>query len=376
MVIAVGLAEYRPGRDKNVAVVYDRADMLMYDKLATLEVDGSVTWSEEELLTQPGMRYSLSKELVNVLFESPSGSIGKLTPAERKRAVDAILNASKGGILEEIALRDTKALADGDREVFKLVGRCRRADDEIRPFEVDMVVWDKGAESLALFEIKHSNAADPNQAVHLLDDDVLALIGNAFGCPIASRNVLYRGASIRIDGISYTNVADYLKTLKSDVGAYPFGFGGDDSPPPEKAKRRPRAPSRTPVSNAASVERDFAFFPPKRTQGLNATTFASRREGALLKSNLSTQAIRFSKAPCYLTVCLSHIYSVGFSVRSYDSGKALLIGGKGIKAYATKHPEANHTGIARDVGAPRPTVARWFKQFSASLSFSKPIPSE
>ena len=76
-----------------------------------------------------------------------------------------------------------------------------------------MIVADPEAETCALYEMKHSEEAVPEQTRHLLDGEKCGMIEHRYG-KIIGRSVLYRGPAKELDGVQYRNVEDYLRELK------------------------------------------------------------------------------------------------------------------------------------------------------------------
>ncbi len=158
---------------------------------------------EEIAITQPGMRYSQAEALVwslkkDRLFEG-------LPEKEKNYVTDKILDEVKGRMLEEIVLSETKkALSPKEYDVFKyqFVGG-----------EIDMVVYDKEADSCRLFEIKHSKKAIKDQCRHLLNEEECKNIERLYG-KISERNVIYNGKELEAEwGVKYLNASDYLISL-------------------------------------------------------------------------------------------------------------------------------------------------------------------
>ena len=125
-----------------------------------------------------------------------------LSLAERTAVQQRILTEIKGRMLEDIVLLETK-LANPKKQVFVL---------QFPVGEFDMVVFDPEAGSCRIFEIKHSKEAVPQQYRHLIDGKKCAQTEHRYG-PITAKIVLYRGESQVIDGISYQNVEEYLRSL-------------------------------------------------------------------------------------------------------------------------------------------------------------------
>ena len=159
--------------------------------------------AERVLFSQPGMRFCQAQALVFSLMNDES--IADIPARERRIVREAVLDDVRGRMLEDIVLLETiKAESDGDVSVFKL---------QFAAGEYDMVVADADSACCKLYEIKHSAEADENQLRHLTDESKLSATERRYGT-ITARTVLYRGKDFVHDsGITYRNVASYLKSL-------------------------------------------------------------------------------------------------------------------------------------------------------------------
>ena len=75
-----------------------------------------------------------------------------------------------------------------------------------------MVVFDPKAFNCKIYEVKYSKEQVPEQARHLNDEEKCAMTSHRYG-EITGKYVVYRGESCALDGISYVNVEEYLKSL-------------------------------------------------------------------------------------------------------------------------------------------------------------------
>lgn len=163
--------------------------------------------SEENIVfTQPGMRYCQAQALVHSLMKDPL--FNEQDEKVREYVCDRILSEVKGRMLEDIVLMETtKKLNPKQYKVFKLMTAGG---------EFDMVIYDREKNVCGIYEIKHSDQADPNQYRHLADDEECAEATRRFG-QIVSKTVLYRGDNFETEnGIRYCNVEDYLKNTIYD----------------------------------------------------------------------------------------------------------------------------------------------------------------
>ncbi|MER2054997.1 MAG: ATP-binding protein, partial [Clostridia bacterium] len=121
---------------------------------------------------------------------------------ERNRATERILTEVKGRMMEDIVLLETQ-VANPDAKVFPL---------QFAVGEFDMVVFHPDTASCEIYEIKHGTEAIPEQARHLLDEKKCAETTTRFGS-ITGKYIIYRGATVDVNGIRYINVEEYLLSL-------------------------------------------------------------------------------------------------------------------------------------------------------------------
>lgn len=152
------------------------------------------------VITQPGMRYSQAQALISQLIQDDTFRNYDL--AERNRATERILTEVKGRMMEDIVLLETQ-VANPDAKVFHL---------QFAVGEFDMVVFHPDTASCEIYEIKHSMEAVPEQARHLLDEKKCAETTTRFGT-ITGKHIIYRGATVDVNGIRYINVEEYLLSL-------------------------------------------------------------------------------------------------------------------------------------------------------------------
>ena len=153
------------------------------------------------VIAQPGLRYAQAKALIESLLLDPT--FNDLSLTERNSFQARILSGIMGRMMEDVVLLETK-LANPGRLVAVL---------QFAVGEIDMIVADPEAETCALYEMKHSEEAVPEQTRHLLDGEKCGMIEHRYG-KIIGRSVLYRGPAKELDGVQYRNVEDYLRELK------------------------------------------------------------------------------------------------------------------------------------------------------------------
>lgn len=155
------------------------------------------------IISQPGLRYNQCMALLESLKEDPQ--IALLGEEETKTLFSRIESEILGRMMEDVVILETaKARQDRMTKVFTL---------NFLNGEYDMVVYDQKESSCEIYEIKHSDKADPSQYRDLVDETMLERTRFLYG-EISSRHVIYRGESCEIDGIGYLNVEEYLKSLK------------------------------------------------------------------------------------------------------------------------------------------------------------------
>ena len=153
------------------------------------------------VFSQPGMRYSQAKDLVQSLLAD--GEFQSLSLAERNAVTERILSDVKGRMMEDIVLLETK-IAYPQKQVFQL---------QFAVGEFDMVVADSSTATCEIYEVKHSKEQSPEQYRHLIDEEKLSATEFRYG-KVTKRTVIYRGANATLaNGIKYKNVEEYLKEL-------------------------------------------------------------------------------------------------------------------------------------------------------------------
>lgn len=157
--------------------------------------------NNKTVFTQPGMRYSQAKELVQSLLEDEE--FQELSIDERNAVIERILSDIKGRMMEDIVLLETK-IANPKKQVFQL---------QFVVGEFDMVVADNANATCEIYEVKHSKEQAKEQFRHLIDEEKLKNTEFRYG-KITKRAVIYRGENTTLEnGIEYRNVEDYLKAL-------------------------------------------------------------------------------------------------------------------------------------------------------------------
>ena len=151
------------------------------------------------LISQPGMRYSITKALVYSLIQDEY--FINISEVDKQYIINKILNDVKGRMLEDIVLLEKIKYSSKDELVFKFKFSFGG--------EIDMVIYNSKENTCSLYEIKHSDKLSANQYRHLIDEEKCKIIESKFG-KITGKYVLYRGKNCIVDDITYLNVEDYL----------------------------------------------------------------------------------------------------------------------------------------------------------------------
>ena len=153
------------------------------------------TKSKRTIFTQPGLRYSQVKALVETILNTdefvslPRDLISFL--------FELTLNDVKGRILEDIVLLESKVVKKKDATKLQFLHG-----------EIDMGVYEN--HQIHLYEVKHSHNINESQTKHLRNEEYTRMICKIYN-EVGSKNVLYQGENTVVDGINYLNVGDYLK---------------------------------------------------------------------------------------------------------------------------------------------------------------------
>ena len=185
-----------------------RLDVLSPFPIRKIQEDGSVIDGTRNLLVQHGLKYFQATVMAECLANDPM--FVSLFASDKDSLLKRMEWDILGHVAEEIVLLDAqKALADKNARLFML-GLPRG--------EIDLAIQNTRSNDLSLFEIKHSSEIDPEQqAVHLMNKEIMALIQKAFaGANIVSRTVLVNNNKLKpttINDINYKNIGSFLKEL-------------------------------------------------------------------------------------------------------------------------------------------------------------------
>ena len=177
----------------------DALDLTVDIDIKTLPVGREKNF--KTVFTQPGMRYSQAKDLVQSLLEDEE--FQELSIGERNAVIERILSDIKGRMMEDIVMLETK-IANPKKQVFQL---------QFAVGEFDMVVADNVNATCEIYEVKHSKEQAKEQYRHLTDEEKLKNTEFRYG-KITKKVVIYRGENTTLEnGIEYKNIEEYLKSL-------------------------------------------------------------------------------------------------------------------------------------------------------------------
>ena len=190
----------------NISEVH-RAEIKEYldllDLTCDIDVVNMTSLNEQKkrtVLSQPGLRYAQASALIESLLLDETF---KNIPITERMAIESrILDEIRGRMMEEIVLLETK-IARPEMQVFQL---------QFAVGEFDMVVFDAKRACCEIYEIKHSDKVADEQRRHLLNPKKCSETEFRYG-KILSKNVIYRGADVSVQGVRYLNVEKYLEKL-------------------------------------------------------------------------------------------------------------------------------------------------------------------
>ena len=162
--------------------------------------------SKEVIFTQPGLRFSQVKRLINTL-KNDSGLKEGYAPSIREKMWQRIEDSVAGNMMEDIIYA----------ELSKNTSFCEKHEvEKYRSYdgshEIDIVLLDKQKDEAYLLEVKHSKEYVPcYQARHLISEEACKTICKTHQVSIAGKAVIYRGESKPCtQGIYYFNVNQLL----------------------------------------------------------------------------------------------------------------------------------------------------------------------
>ena len=181
--------------------------LIALDLLKEIEVRYDDGTSEKiSIITQPGMRYSITKALCYSLFEDPY--FASISDIAQDEIIETIMTDVKGRMLEDIVLLESTYRKTKEEIVFKYKRKNSAG-------EIDMVKYDKANRCFRVYEIKHTDKMFPKaQCKYLNDKELINTLSNKYG-ELATKYVLYRGNFSGVeDGVRYENVGVYLRSLR------------------------------------------------------------------------------------------------------------------------------------------------------------------
>lgn len=161
------------------------------------------------VFSQPGLRYSQAKTLIELLLKDES--LKKYGPDVLNFLKEKCLSDVKGRMLEEIVLLETSLEA---KNTFKMSFGALG--------EFDMANYYSTLKKSNIFEIKYSSFIAKEQYKFLIDESMVKTFEGRY-YPVDKRIVLYRGKSFKLGEISYVNVNQYLTLPKNLEDVY-FSF--------------------------------------------------------------------------------------------------------------------------------------------------------
>lgn len=180
---------------KEYLTLLDLVKEIDIEYLPEVDLKGKVS-----VITQPGMRYAQAEAIVeNLLLDSKFKS---LSAEERNRILERLLSEIRGRMMEEIILLET-TIATPEKKVFKL---------QFPIGEFDMVIADQASLTCEIYEVKYSKEQIPEQYRHINNKEKCKMTEHRYG-KITGQYVIYRGKSVKTNGIEYINVEEYLKGL-------------------------------------------------------------------------------------------------------------------------------------------------------------------
>lgn len=174
----------------------------LLDECDLRAIGRKLKFSDNNIFTQPGMRFCQAKALVHSILKDEK--FAQLSELVKTFITERLLTTVMGHMLEDIVLLDTRRRYRNRKEIFKLYFAAG---------EFDMVIYDKKKAEVECFEIKHSDTIIEEQAKHLLNEDNIVSTERIYG-KVIRRCVLYKGGSgIASNRIEYKNVEEFLKEM-------------------------------------------------------------------------------------------------------------------------------------------------------------------
>ena len=174
-----------------------------------------------EMVSHPGMfsaniRYALSE------LRNTDNWLQGSTLEQRDKLIAAAFNFAMGCIIENFIIADTDNLVCGnketnDKDIFGTdTTKWYVSKLNYKNHEADMIIIDKSAKEVYLFEIKHSKENVPEQSRHLEDQEFLDYIESNYGT-IVTKAVLYNRETDLSNSIPRISAQDFLINTYNDV---------------------------------------------------------------------------------------------------------------------------------------------------------------
>jgi len=162
------------------------------------------------VFTQTGVARSFALLAMQAVVDS-----GVLKESEAK-ILDGIEAATEGSMLELACLITFVKRIEKSTESDIFLSHYRIYTGE---HEVDIVVHDRRASILYLYEVKRSTNADAAHARHIADNEFIEFLKTEYAASAVKRAVLYRGDDVEIPqygaAIPYYNVGGFLQRMEN-----------------------------------------------------------------------------------------------------------------------------------------------------------------
>lgn len=173
---------------------------------------------KELVFNQPALRWALTMELVDMLAND-----GKFVSRHGRRNADEIcmdiVRCVQGRLLEDIVLRDTRAIMPRRRySAFKFRFNGVEHQGNRLFGEYDMVLHDRERGTLRLFEVKHARRRHESQTKNLRTKSRDRIVQECLDAEIVGKYVLYNGPTRCDREISHVNVSDFL--MAEDIPSF------------------------------------------------------------------------------------------------------------------------------------------------------------
>lgn len=204
--------------------IYDfLMDMDVFVSIPVLDIyDGKVEENRRlEMVSHPGLFHANVEHTMREL-NNDSNWLLNATREQRARLVSSAYNVAFGNIMENFIISDMYRMLCQGRKTS--IDNLFETDEtkwyvsklNYKNHEADMIIIDKSAKEVYLFEIKHSKENVPEQSRHLEDQEFLDYIESNYGT-IVTKAVLYNGETDLSNSIPRISAQDFLISTYNDV---------------------------------------------------------------------------------------------------------------------------------------------------------------